>query len=259
MVEAEHVVQTRPYPVGLLVVRMVVHLRRQDQRRLVLLVRPAVPPPQVEGWAGVELDGNLDDGDAARDQDGPQALGHGAGGVGVVRVEDHDVQPVHEQVHDELGVALDGDSLVEEVVVVFEHALAEVFYLGEDLRQRDLARLKLAPVGPDYAHHLVDFEPDQREERRGPAVGHARLAGRNAELVFLAVVREPRIVVLPPDSRLGPLGLAGPYIQETQLVPDQAPDVCIQGIEVVGFAAISVQAHALCHPHCRANEHGMGS
>lgn len=193
---------------------VVEHLRRQDQRRLVLLVRAAVPPPQVEGRAGVELDGNLDYGYAARDEDGAQALGHRAGRVGVVRVEDHDVQPVHEQVHDELGVPLDGDPLVEEVVVVFKHALAEVLDLGEHLRQRDLARLELAPVGPDDAHHLVDLEPDQREERRRPAVGRARLAGRAGEPVLLAVVWEPSVVVLPPNGRFGPLCLAGPDVQE---------------------------------------------
>lgn len=219
---------------------VVERLGRQDQRRLVLLVGAAVPPPQVEGRAGVELDGDLDDGDAARDEDGAQALRHGAGRVGVVRVQDHDVQPVHEQVHDELGVALDGDPLVQEVVVVVEHALAEVLDLGEHLRQRDLARLELAPVGPDYAHHLVDLEPDQREERRRPAVGHARLARRAGELVLLAVVREPRVVVLPPYGGFGPLGLAGPDVQEAQLVPYQAPDVSIQGVEVVRFTAVSV-------------------
>lgn len=238
---------------------MIEHLGRQDQRRLVLLVGAGVPPPQVEGRAGVELDCNLDDGDAARDQNGAQALRHRAGCIGVVRVEDHDVQPIHEQVHDELGVPLDGDPLVEEVVVVVEHALAEVLDLGEHLRQRDLARLELAPVGPDYAHHLVDLEPDQREERRGPAVGNARLARRAGELVFLAVVREPGVVVLPPNGGFRALGLAGPYVQETQLVPYQASDVRIQGIEIVGFAPVSMQAHTLGHPDCRANEHRMGS
>lgn len=169
------------------------------------------------------------------------------------------MQPVQEQVHDELGVPLDGDPLVEEVVVAVVHALAEVLDLGEHLRQGDLARLELAPVGPDYAHHLVDLESDQREERRRPAIGRARLAGRAGEPVLLAVVWEPGIVVLPPDGGLGPLCLAGPDVQEAQLVPDQAPDVCVQGVEIVGFAAVSVQTHTLCHPDRRANEHGVGS
>lgn len=178
LVQTKDIIKTRPYPVGIPVAWVIEHLRRQDQSRLVLLIRPVVPPPQLKGRAGVELDGDLDDCDGARDQDGAQALRHGAGRVGVVGVEDHDVQPVHEQVHDELGVPLDGDALVEEVVVVVEHALAEVLDLGEDLRQGDLARLELAPVRPDYAHHLVDLEPDQREQRRGPAAHHARLPRR---------------------------------------------------------------------------------
>jgi hypothetical protein len=240
LIQIKDIIKTRPYPVGISVVLVVEHLRRQDECRLELLVRPAVPPPQLKDRAGVELDGDLDDDDAARDQDGAQALGHGAGRVGVVGVEDHDVQPVHEQVHDELGVPLDVDPVVEEVVVVIKHALAKVLDLGEHLRQRDLARRELAPVRPDYAHHLIDLEADQRKERRGPAVGHAWLPGRTGELVFLAVVGEPGVIVLPPDGWFGPLGLAGPDVQEAQLVPDQAPDVCFQGVEIVRSAAVSV-------------------
>lgn len=240
LIQTEDIIKARPYPVRVPVVWVVEHLRRQDQRRLVLLVRPGVPPPQLKGRTGIELDGDLDYGDAARDQDRAQALRHGAGRVGVVGMQDHDVQPIHEQVHDELGVPLDGDPLVEEVVIVVEHALAEVLDLGEDLRQRDLASLELAPVRPDYAHHLVDFESDQREERRGPAVGHARLPGRAGELIFLAVVWEPGVIIFPPDGWFGALGLAGPDVQKAQLVPDQAPDVRFQGIQVVRSAAVPV-------------------
>lgn len=176
-VQTKHVIKTHPYSVGLLVIWIIEHLGRQDQRRLKLLVSPAVPPPRVESRAGLELDRDLDDGDAAHDQDGAQPLRHRVGSVGVVRVKDHDVQPVHEQVHDELRVPLDRDALVEEAVVVLKHAFPEVLDLGEHLRQRDLAGLELAPVGPDDAHHLVDLEPDQREERRGPAVSETGLAG----------------------------------------------------------------------------------
>lgn len=119
------------------------------------------------------------------------------------------MQPVQEQVHDELGVPLDGRAPVQEPVVALEHAPAEVLDLGEHLGRRDLARLELPPVRPDYAHHLVDLEADEGEERRRPAFRRARVARRaGGELVFLAVVGQPGVVVLPPDGRLGTLGLA---------------------------------------------------
>lgn len=42
-------------------------------------------------------------------------------------------------------------------------------------------------------------------------------------------------------------------------MPDETPHVRLQGTEVVGFAAVPVQPHALCHPDGRANEYGVRS
>lgn len=78
------------------------------------------------------------------------------------------------------------------------------------------------------------------------------------KLVFFAVIREPGVVVLTPDGRFRALGLAGADVEEAELVPDQAADVGLEGVEII-VAAISMQAHAFCHPYCCADEDRMGS
>lgn len=70
-VQPEHVVQASPDAPGVLVVRVVEHLGREDQRRLVLLVRAAVPAPGAERRVRVELRGELDGHGGARDEHRP--------------------------------------------------------------------------------------------------------------------------------------------------------------------------------------------
>lgn len=73
------------------------------------------------------------------------------------------------EVHDEARVALDGDGVVEEGIVLGEHALAEGLDLGEEGRQCDATGLELPSIDPEDAHHLVDLEANQGEQHMGPA------------------------------------------------------------------------------------------
>lgn len=58
--ERKDVIQARPDATRILVLWVVEHLRRKDERCLVLLVRPAVPAPQSKGRVRVELHCELD-------------------------------------------------------------------------------------------------------------------------------------------------------------------------------------------------------
>lgn len=59
------------------------------------------------------------------------------------------------------------------------------------------------------------------------------------KLVFFAIIREPGVVVFTPDGGLRALGLAGADVEKAELVPDQAADMSLEGIEIV-FPAISM-------------------
>lgn len=83
------------------------------------------------------------------------------------------MQSVHKEVHYEFGVALDRNLLVEEAVVVLKHTLAKFFDFDKDLRQRHSARLELAAVAPDDAHHFVDLEPNKRQQIRCPSLARS--------------------------------------------------------------------------------------
>lgn len=247
--ELEDPVQTRPDAVGLGVVRPIIDLGGEQKRNLVLLVGAQVPCPLAELGRGLERDRVLDDDDAALDEDPVHALRQGVRRVAVVGVQDHGVQPVDEQVHDIAGVALDGHPVVQHRSVLLQHFLAEAFDFGYDGGQFYLAHFELAAVGPDGAHHLVDFEAHDGQQGRGPLVvlWDDRVAGMSIdEDVFFTVQGEASVIVIFSDGGLGTLGFAGPDVEEAKLMPDEPSDVGFQGVKTKGFA-VSVQAHALGH------------
>lgn len=210
--------------------RRVVNLRREQQRDLVLVVRPQIPAPVAVERVPLEGDGVFNHADAAVDEEGAELLGHGVRGVGVVRVQDHDVEAVEEEHHDLLDVAAERGRVVEHVVVLFEEGLAEGFDLVEDRVERDATRLELAPVRPEDAHHFVDFEADPREEHEGEVVRHGEgAAGGRGEVFVGDVEGEFGIVFFAADAGIGALGFAGADVEEAELVPDEAADVGFEG------------------------------
>lgn len=210
--------------------RRVVNLRREQQRDLVLVVRPQIPAPVAVERVALEGDGVFNHADAAVDEEGAELLGHGVRGVGVVRVQDHDVEAVEEEHHDLLDVAAERGRVVEHVVVLFEEGLAEGFDLVEDRVERDATRLELAPVRPEDAHHFVDFEADPREEHEGEVVRHGEGATGGRGEVFVGDVEgEFGVVFFAADAGVGALGFAGADVEEAELVPDEAADVGFEG------------------------------
>ena len=60
------------------------------------------------------------------------------------------------------------------------------------------------------------------------------------------------------DAGARPLGFASADVEEADLIPDEAADMCFDRIHTV-FGAVAVEAHAFCYADGCANEGGVGA
>jgi hypothetical protein len=137
-------------------------------------------------------------------------------------VEDHDVQAVEKEMRDKASVLLQrlvaaaGLAIAREHhgLVPLEHSSSEGLDLDEDVGEVYTAGLKLATIGPDVAHHLVDLEADERGQYRCPLLRGLWRDAQDGDGLVFDVQGELGVVILTANHGAGALGLAGADVQE---------------------------------------------
>lgn len=151
-----------------------------------------------------------------------------------------------EEVHYQPGVALEGDAVIEVVVVFLEHCAPEVLDLGEDFGEGHFLGFDAAAVYPYDAHHLVDFETHERPHHGCPLIGGLRGGPIFYELFIVAVQWEFGLIVFTTDGWSWAVSFTCADVKEAQLMPDEAANVGVERIKAIGFT-IAMEAHTFSH------------
>lgn len=265
---AEDVVDDGHHAVAPRQVRRAVELRQQQQHRVVLLVRGAVPRPRVERRERVQRGPDLERRHGRREQHVAEAvLRVGARvprGLRQVAVQQHRVAARHEGRRDEPGVALDGHAGVEVVQV----PLLDVALLGLDtgaqVVQGDCFSVDLYAAPEDESVHLVALVADEGQRGVGPTGDGGRLVlpfgSAELEDVVVDVEGEGDVEVVGADGGVRALCFGGFEVQEADLVPEEGADVALEGGEgVCRRVREAVDANALGQTNERADDDRGGA
>ena len=222
------------------------------------MVCAGIPLPHLKLRNCLELDANLTDHDTRSDEHTGQSWWQLCRCVDMIGMQDHDVETTEEQMHHQSSVTLKGHAAVEMVIVLFQHGTSEVLNLSQDLSQGNLPSLDTSAINPDDTHHFIHLEAHKRPHHRRPPIRRLRRWSFFQELLIIAVEREFRLVVITTDARSWAVGFTGANVEEAELMPNQAADVCIQGIQTEAFA-VAMETHTFSHADGGADENGVST
>ena len=107
----------------------------------------------------------------------------------------------------------------------------------------------------------MDFVALEADEGEGHVCPAAKGLGRGVgefEVQVVDVEGKLSGEFVDADTRAGALGFAGADVEEADLVPDEAADVCFDGVHAI-FGAVAVESHAFGDADGCADEGGVGA